>query len=411
VKFIILILCTLVLTACGGGGNTTLTTSDIPIQAPTEFPTHAPTDPLKIDPNKYSVASIPPGPIYNMQVGDVNGDGLDDVVVTGWSRVAPTSYVYIYIQNANGTLTDQTSTLLPNNTIPGANHILIHDFDGDGHADIFLPGYSEDNAGQVAVTSIMLWGSSTTFSRQVWDINLAAGACMADFNNDGKMDLMVAGGGFTPQHEVGGIYLNTGTQTKFILQANGILGDNGFSACAPIKSGNNTVVYMGNNTYNPLQDRIITLDNNLNIINQSLVAINGNYYTIDATAVDLNNDGNIDFVIEQNDNLGSMDGVGPKLYYQNNGNGFNAPTTLTTALSGSYSRALSIGGVPSIFFAGYTSNVRVFKGFSQIYNTQFTTMAGTIPAQDVADIYQNSTTGKVYMIQLLNGSVLTQEMQ
>ena len=399
-KYGIPILLTLVLTACGGGS----TTGSMPNPP-------APPAPTTIDPNKYTVASISTGPIYNMQVGDVNGDGLDDVIVTGWSRGSLTNYVYIYIQNANGTLTDQTNTLLPNNTIPGAAHVLVHDFDNDGHPDIFLAGYSEDNAGQVGVTSIMLWGSSTTFSRQVWDINLAAGACMADFNNDGKMDLMVAGGGFTLQHDVGGIYLNTGTQTKFALQANGILGDNGFSACAPIKSGNNTVVYMGNNTFNPVQDRIITLDNNLNIINQLLVAINGNNYTVDATAVDLNNDGNIDFVVEQNDNLGAMDGAGPKLYYQNNGNGFNAPTTLSSALSGYYSRALSIGGVPSIFFAGNANNAQVFKGLTQIYNTEFTVMAGTTPAQDVADIYQNANTGKVYMIQLLNGSVLTQEMQ
>jgi hypothetical protein len=346
-----------------------------------------------------------------MQVGDVNGDGLDDVIVTGWSRGSLTNYVYIYIQNADGTLTDKTNTLLVNNTIPGAAHILIHDFDGDGHVDIFLAGYSENNAGQVGVTSIMLWGSSTTFTPQVWDVNLAAGACMADFNNDGKMDLMVAGGGFTPQNDVGGIYLNNGTQTKFTLQAQGILGANGFSACAPIKSEANTIVYMGNNTYNPVQDRIITLDPNLNIISQSLVPINGNNYTVDATVVDLNNDGIMDFVVEQNANLGSMDGAGPKLYYQNNGNGFNAPTTLTTALSGYYSRAFTLSGVPGIFFAGNASNAQVFKGLTQIYNTEFTAMAGTTPAQDVADIYQNATTGKVYMIQLLNGTFLTQEMQ
>jgi len=400
VKLAISILLTLVLAACGGGGGSSTTGSITPPSLP----------PLP-DPNKHTVASISMGPIYNMQVGDVNGDGLDDVIVTGWTRNSLSNYVYIYIQNADGTLTDKTNTLLVNNTIPGAAHILIHDFDGDGHADIFLAGYSENNAGQVGVTSIMLWGSSTTFTPQVWDVNLAAGACMADFNNDGKMDLMVAGGGFTPQNDVGGIYLNNGAQTKFTLQAQGILGANGFSACAPIKSGANTIVYMGNNTYNPVQDRIITLDTNLNIVSQTLMPINGNNYTVDATAVDLNNDGVTDFVVEQNANLGGMDGSGAKLYYQNNGNGFNAPTTLTTALSGYYSRALTLSGVPGIFFAGNANNAQVFKGLTQVYNTEFTTMAGTTPAQDVADIYQNATTGKVYMIQLLNGTILTQEMQ
>jgi hypothetical protein len=398
VKSIVLVLCTLVLTACGGGGGSGTGTVAPPV----------------VSSAKSVVMSVALGPIFTMQVADLNNDGLDDVVVSGWTRGSLTNYVYILLQNANGTLTDKTSSLIANNVIPGASHIIINDFDHDGHVDIFLSGYSEDavTANQHGVNSVMFWGGAT-FTRQDWtDINLAVGACIADFNNDGHMDLLVSGGGFTPQNDVGGIYLNNGNRT-FTRQSAGILVDNGFSACAVVKNGTSSIVYLGVDTYTaPPQDRIVTLDTNLNITNQVVIPANGQYYTVDTVAVDLDNDGLVDFVDIQNYNAGASDGAGPKVFYKNNGDGtFTSTATLITAISSTYSRAITINNLPGIFFAGSVANSQVFKGTTQVYNANFTLMAANTPAQDVAEIYQNTTTGKIYMLELLNGTFYTEEIQ
>lgn len=396
IKVIAPILLTLVLTACGGGGGGGGGNPSTPITS------------LKVS----VTAAVDPSGIYYMQSADLNNDGLEDVVVSAWNRDDYINHVYIFIQNANGTLTDKTSTLLANSVVQGTSHILINDFNKDGHVDIFLSGYKEDNIGQVGVPSVMLWGSSTQYIRQDWDINLAAGACMSDFNNDGYMDLLVAGGGFTAQNDIGGIYLNNTNQTKFTLQANNILGDNQFSSCAAFKNGTDTVVYLGNNTFtNPPQNRILTIDSSLNVTSQTIVAVSANYYSVDAVAVDLNNDGSVDFVDIQNGNAGAVDSVGPKILYKNNNDGTFTATTLSSALSGMYSKVLSINGTPSLFVSGSVQNAHMLQGSAKINVSSFTDMAAGTSAQDVAMIYQNTSNGKIYMLELLDGTFYTQELK
>ena len=187
IKVIAPILLTLVLTACGGGGGGGGASPATPVSSLS------------------TVAHITnANTVNNITAADLNGDGLEDIVVSGWNYDVLTAYVYIFIQNADGSLTDKTHDLLSNNVIEGSQRILVADFDSDGHIDIFVPGFG-DGSQIYAAHSIMFWGSSGQYIREVWsDKNAAHGACIGDLNNDGKMDILAAGGGFSGG-DVGGM--------------------------------------------------------------------------------------------------------------------------------------------------------------------------------------------------------------
>ena len=229
--------------------------------------------------------------VKNYAVGDLNGDGLDDVVVGGWSGTG-TSYFAIMIQNADGTLTERTTELAGSNTYPGSMHIFINDFDHDGHADIWLPGADD----LVAVAnSIMLWGSAGgTFNRQVLTEPMhSSGACLFDINNDGNMDMLVKGTWIQGTNTYG-YYLNNGNRTfTFVADQN----VNGASACAVIRdsgTGHIAVLQGGNNNI----DNINVVDANLNLIKSiSIPKQDANVPgLIGAVVADVNGDGLSDFI-------------------------------------------------------------------------------------------------------------------
>ena len=174
------LLACLALVACGGGGGGGSESN--------ATPTSSASVAVKVINQS---AGISNNQVKNYAVGDLNNDGLDDVVIGGWSGTG-TSYLAIMIQNSNGTLTDRTLELVGSNSYPGSGHVFILDFDKDGYADIWLPGADDFVSSS---NSVMLWGSSVgTFSKQTFSESMSsAGACLADLNNDGNMDMLVRG--------------------------------------------------------------------------------------------------------------------------------------------------------------------------------------------------------------------------
>jgi hypothetical protein len=274
----------LVLTACGGGSDNSAPNSD---QAQI-LPSVAFTRVLNQSTDKNTVETY--------AVGDLNRDGLDDVVIGGWT--GGTNYLAIMIQNPNGTLTDRTVALAGTNQYPGSNHIFIGDFDHDGHADIWLPG---DDDRVASTSSMILWGSTSgVFARQTVDAGVhSQGACVTDLNQDGHVDVLIMGV-YDRNINTYGYYLNNGNRTFSPLVAS--LHVNGGSACAVIRDAvtGHFAVFQGGNSQMPgFQDSISIVDSNLNLIKQiaipkqdvALAGITG------VKEIDANGDGQLDFVI------------------------------------------------------------------------------------------------------------------
>jgi hypothetical protein len=379
-KLLVPILLTLVLTACGGGGGSSGTSAS---SAATS--------------SKVAVLTLPnTNGFYTEAVGDLNGDGLDDVVVSGWTMNGTTAYVYIFMQNADGTLTNRTS-LLPNNVIAGSQRILLADFDNDGHVDIFIPGFGENNAGMTAQNSVMFWGSGGSYTRSDWtDSSIAHGACTGDLNNDGKIDLVLAGSG---------VWINNGSRA---FTKTNILTNNYFTACAVVKEAASNTIYLAqNNSVAGFKDAIVVYDFTLTLSSSTGYQADASYDTIDVVATDLTGDGNKDFVLSLNGTAVLASGPRQILAYTGT-NTYAYSSTLDSKRSHYYAHKLTIGGKDAVLFSGDAGDASIYVGTTKMYPSAFTTMSSS---GQYANVYQNATTGKLYMLQLINlNTFYTQEI-
>lgn len=358
--------------------------------------------------NRIFVATLATNGFNSFAVADLNNDGLEDVVVSGWSYDSSTAYLYIFTQNANGTLTNSTNSLITNNVIGGSQRILIADFDNDGYKDIFIPGFG-DGSSIHARTNIMFWGGAAGFTRQNWtDASGAHGACVGDLNNDGLPDILIASG-YVPG-AVGGVYVNNGARS-FSLHTN-ILPDQNFATCSVLNEGtSNTVFFGNNNVVAGFKDSIVSYDFNFNVLNTVGVQANTEALdTVDSVVADLNNDGHNDFVISRNGlNVGE---AGPRGYLLYTGINTFAPfVSIETGRSDYSGRTLTINGLASVFFSGDTNNARVYQGFTKYSSNYFVSMAGNNNSYQQTTVYQNNLTNKVYMLEILGNSFYTQEMR
>jgi len=375
---LVLYLVVLILASCGGGGGGSASSN--------------------VATSATAVLTLPnTNGFYTQAVGDLNGDGLDDVVVSGWTMNRATNYVYIFMQNADGTLTDRTS-LLPNNVVAGSQRVVLADFDADGYVDIFIPGFGEATAGMTYQNSVMFWGGSGSYTRSDWtDASMAHGACTGDLNNDGKIDLLIAGSG---------VWINNGSRS-FTLNST-VLGNNYFTACAVVKEATSNTIYLAqNNSVAGFQDAIAVYDFSLNLTSATGYQTDGNYDTSDVVVADLTGDGNKDFVL-------SINGIavlaaGPRQILAYTGaNTYAYSSTLESKRSHYYAHKLTVGSNDAVLFSGDASNASLYVGTTKMYSNRFTAMSSS---GEYANVYQNATTGKLYMFQLINSKTFyTQEL-
>lgn len=384
-KIIPFLIC-LLLTACGGGGGG----SAGPVTGSHPVLTLSQTN-----------------RVYNTAVGDLNGDGLDDVVASGWNYNSDGAYIWIFIQNADGTLTDRTNQLLTSNTIHGSQHAYIADFDNDGRNDIFLPGFL-DGTQIRAATSYMLWNTGSGFTRYEFQESVTAhGSCLDDFNSDGLLDMMVSGGG---------IYYNNGNRS-FTLDSTALQGRLYFDSCAVAHQANGDInILLGNN------DAVAGYRNNLNVYDsgmnfQQSIAGPGNNTVdlVEINTIDINADGVKDFVLSYNHNDTQPTLASPyKATYLSNAGSYSLGPVFDYTNNEYHSYTLTLNGVAAIFLPSYRAGSKLFQvtngSLAEVNSGAFSRMSASASWATASAVYQNASTGKVFMLHLLDGTFYTKEM-
>src|SRR5262249_55913341 len=128
-------------------------------------------------------------------VGDFNGDGKPDLAVANLGAKS----LSVLLGNGDGTFLPRTDVLLP--LTPSA--LTVGDFNGDGKADIAVTTQNATPSAPTDDMTLLLGNGNGTFQTPVSTVtdsftgfqNLNAGGRSsiqsADFNGDGRLDLVV----------------------------------------------------------------------------------------------------------------------------------------------------------------------------------------------------------------------------
>jgi hypothetical protein len=155
--------------------------------------------------------TITNGPYFGPfpQKGDINGDGLEDVVFPGWGASIQTGKVYVYFGNGSGYSANANVTIsaeMTSDNLGGygfGNGLAIADLNNDGFDDMFISAAGNDENGSNAGKIYVFYGRSDLsgdLSAAAADISslgnltdrlrLAVSLAIVDMNNDGRNDLV-----------------------------------------------------------------------------------------------------------------------------------------------------------------------------------------------------------------------------
>lgn len=137
-----------------------------------------------------TTVALPPGKFNDMVVGDFNGDGKQDVMITMTSYSTSAGEIYLFLGNGDGTLQSPVSIDTP----PQAWGLAAGDFNSDGKLDFAVTNTSNGSANTTGAVLVYLNKGDGTFAQPVsYAASMFPGPIVAaDMNKDGKLDLIVA---------------------------------------------------------------------------------------------------------------------------------------------------------------------------------------------------------------------------
>lgn len=140
-----------------------------------------------------------------IKIGDLNNDGLPDVVGIGWG----TNTADIFLQNTTGTLAPPVTYTV---THGGRDDLEVGDINNDGLTDIIVMS----GQGFAPNVGVLIQKTDRTFNSAIYyDLGgneLTSGVAVGDVNGDALQDVVVTYGGNKPYSKIG-VFLqnNTGT--------------------------------------------------------------------------------------------------------------------------------------------------------------------------------------------------------
>jgi hypothetical protein len=137
------------------------------------------------------------GPV-GVSLGDFNGDGKQDIVVTNYYQGNPPrnpgpriSGVRVYLGNGDGTF---QGALVYKSDL-GTKAVTVADFNGDGVPDLAIANYGWFADAGNTVSILFGKGDGTLQTGQSYEVGYSPTSVVAgDFNGDGRLDLAVAAG-------------------------------------------------------------------------------------------------------------------------------------------------------------------------------------------------------------------------
>ena len=164
---------------------------------------------------------------YMMYSRDLNGDGIDEVIFSGWETQPNTSLTYSNTQLTifgwkNGKFQNLTNQYLPNNInqVEGVGSIAFGDFNGDGRLDMFLSAYADM---EHDVKPYVMLNTGNSFVRQeLPKTRLQHDSVTADINKDGYADVIAVGYGTGPAIYLGSSAGLVRQETKDFIGGSGV---------------------------------------------------------------------------------------------------------------------------------------------------------------------------------------------